>query len=287
MGGPPPGPPGGPPQGPPPGWGPQPRQPNYAPPMWGPPPPPPPETTPQPPDGITAAGIPWSQRGRVGLDTAACLDVNGRECGASVNLLTDIPVTDNLFVEGVVPLGVGGANQAALGNPTLGVHYVGRLMKKMWLTGGGSLGFPLIDESTLLVGSLPRALWDFHLYHRRIVPLTLGLDWEMHASFVEVRVELSPSILFPLAGEDFGGGFYHAAEVQFGHGIGGGLRLQGVVAATPEFSDKYAAALAPFFVLKRDAGYMRVAIVMPLNEPYGPPFDSTWGFNFGAGIHID
>ena len=201
-----------------------------------------------------------------------------------MNLIGDIPLTDHLFVNAIFPLGVTNS-EAGVGNPTLGVSYVGRVMKKLWLTGGGNMGIPLIDNLTFFAGALPRALWNAHLNYPDIVPLTIELGLEYHVSIVELRAELNPSIWFPLAGEDFSGAFYHAAEIQLGHGIGGGLRLQGVVFGPTQ--DNYQAALSPFFVVSRDIGYLRTGIFIPISEPLGPPFSETWGYNLALGIHVD
>ena len=147
------------------------------------------------------------------------------------------------------------------------------------------------DLPDIFNASFPRALWNAHYYWPNIVPLTLNLGLEWHASIVELRVELDPSLWFPLAGEEFSGAFYHAAEIQLGHGIGGGLRLQGVVFGPTD--DNYQAALQPFFAVSSELGYLRTGIMMPLNKPLGPPFGETdggagaWGFNVALGMHVD
>jgi hypothetical protein len=282
-----------PPMGPPPGYGPPPGQPprgGYAPPpAWGPIPPPPPEQKPAPPDGVTDAGLPYAQRGRVALDTAGCLNNEGDECGASMNLVAQIPVTDHTIIEGIVPLGVTDGSMA-VGNPTLGAFYVGRVLKQLWITGGGSLGFPLIDQGGFFVAAAPRALWNAHHNYPDIVPITFKLGVEWHASIIELRAELAPSMWAPLAGESFHGSFYHAAEFQVGHGIGGGLRLQGVALGPTDVN--YQLAMEPFFQVSRDLGFLRTGIMMPLDHPLGPPFIEgdglgAWGFRFAAGIHVD
>lgn len=249
---------------------------------------------PKPPDGVTRQGLPYAQRGHVGLDAAGCQNTDGDDCGASILLEGQIPVTDHAFIDAVFPIGAAPFN---VGNPTIGASYVGRVMKKLWITGGGDLGMPLIPDrsslptSDIFQAAFPRALWNAHHYFPNIVPLTLNLGLEYHASIVELRVELDPSLWFPLAGEEFSGAFYHAAEIQLGHGIGGGLRLQGVVFGPTE--DSYQAALQPFFVVSRELGYLRTGIMMPLNAPLGPPFGETdngagaWGFNVALGIHVD
>jgi hypothetical protein len=257
---------------------------------WSPIPPPPPQQEPKPPDGITRNGLPYAQRGRIGLDVGGCLNTEGDPCGATMNLIGQVPVTDHTFIDAVFPLGVT-TGEASVGNPTLGAFYVGRVMKKLWITGGGNLGIPLIEDNTFFYGAFPRALWNAHHNYPNIVPLTMKLGLEYHASIVELRAELDPSLWFPLSGEDFHGAFYHALELQLGHSIGGGLRVQGVVFGPTD--DNYQFALAPFFQVSREMGYLRTGITMPLNSPLGPPFGETdngagaWGFNLALGIHVD
>ena len=271
-----------PPQPPPP----QPPPPTYG--GWGTlaPPPPPPRQIPTPQPGTNADGLPHAQRGHIALDTAGGLNTDGRQRGASTLLEATLPISSSVMLEGVVPFGF---VQGAFGNPTLGAHYVGRIMKRMWLTVGGNLGIPLVDEragSAFVLQSTPRAFWDAHLYYPATVPITVRLDWEVHASIVEVRVQAHPSLWAPTPDKsDTHGAFYHAAELQLGHDIGGGLRLQGVVLGPTR--DDYQAALEPFFVLRRELGFLRTALSMPLNEPLGPPFTESFGFKLAAGVHID
>ena len=257
----------------------------YPPPMWMPPPPPPPRQKPAPPDGITEEGFPYFQRGKISIDTGACLNTDGDACGNSLKLKGRIPLVDTLVFEAVVPIGLT-RTQAShpAGNPTLGAEYVGRVMKKMWITGGGALGFPLVEDRRQLIDTVPHGRWDFHHYNHEIVPITFVLNWEMHVSIVELRVDLEPSMWFPTGGNDFDGAFQHAFEVQIGHNIGGGLRLQGVFVGSFE---EYQFAMQPFLYLSRELGFLRTGPMMPFNEPLGPPFEQSWGFLLEAGIHID
>ena len=313
-GGPPPGgpPPGGPPPGapppggPPPGYGPppgpgQPPPPGMPPGHRGPPPPigwspippPPPEQMPKPPDGVTRSGVPYAQRGRIALDAAGCQNDRGNDCGASILLEGHIPVTDHAFIDAVFPIGAAPFN---VGNPTVGASYVGRVMKKLWITGGGDLGIPLISRrfsgvgSDIFSASWPRALWNAHHYYPEIFPITLRLGLEFHASIIELRVDLDPSLWAPLAGNDVSGAFYHGAELQIGHWIGGGLRMQGVAFGPTD--ENYQFALEPFFRLSRELGFLRAGIMLPLNGPLGPPFvqdsgEGAWGFSIALGMHVD
>jgi hypothetical protein len=116
----------------------------------------------------------------------------------------------------------------------------------------------------------------------------LGLEY--HVSIVELRFEVEPSLWAPLGGaDDVHGSFQHAAEVQLGHDIGGGLRVQGIVIG-PELSrqpDHYQFALSPFFVVHREMGFLRLGLMLPMDELLGPPFEESFGFLATTGIHID
>jgi len=251
------------------------------------PPPPPPQQLPKPPEGITKTGVPYHQRGRIGLDTGGCLSSDGRTCGAVVNLVATLPLTDKLMFEGVVPLVVPNRDQSgAVGNAEVAVHYVGRVMKRMWITGGGRLGVPLIDQNEFQFGSFPKAFWRAHQYVHQILPITFVLGWEMHVNIVELRAELEPSLWLPIGNrDDIEGALYHSFEVQIGHSFGGGLRLQGVVVGPG--NDNYQAALQPFFAVEQELGYLRTGPMMPLDEQLGPPFEQGWGFLLEAGVRLE
>jgi hypothetical protein len=97
--------------------------------------------------------------------------------------------------------------------------------------------------------------------------------------------------------------FQHAAEVQIGHEIAGGLRYQGVVVPThntnlvgtdasnfpggTDATDRYQGALEPFFRLYKGPLYLRLGLLLPLDKPLGKPFDHTWGVRFATGFTLD
>lgn len=251
---------------------------------WGPPiyPPAPPAEPPKPPPGTTETGVPFAQRGKIGLDTASYLEPEGRHGAASFELWSTIPVADAVFIEAVVPMGWA----VPFGNPTVGAHYVGQAVDRFWITGGLALGIPLVEDDDFFHQSIPRAYWNMHHYVQTVFPVQFQLGLEYHASIVELRAQLEPSVWAPLGTKvDPEGAFQHAVEIQLGHSIGGGLRVQGVVVGPGD--DNYQFALSPFFVIRRDLGFLRMGLMLPMDEELGPPFVQTWGFLLATGIHID
>ncbi len=255
-------------------------------------PPPPPRQPVQLP-GATDKGVPLAQRGRIGLDTAAYLNTEGNRTGTSFNVMATVPVTDHTLVEAIVPLSL----VYPWGNPTIGGHHVGRVANSFWITGGGSIGIPLIEDNGFATQAIPRALWNAHHHVHDIVPLQGRFGLEYHVNIVELRAQLEPSLWIPVGNnDDVHGAFYHAAEIQLGHTIGGGLRVQGV-AYGPGYGsrsgglsggdDYYQFALSPFFVIHRDLGFLRLGLMLPVDEALGPPFEQTWGFLFATGINLD
>jgi len=245
---------------------------------------------------VTESGVPFTQQGRIGIDTAAYLNTeSNRDSGsASFNIVATVPVADHTFIEAIMPLGIA----FPWGNPTVGAHHVGRVSNGLWITAGGSFGFPLIEDNDFLGQAVPRALWNAHLYASETLPLQgrFGIEW--HAGIVELRGQLEPSLWIPVgSNDDVHGAFYHAVELQLGHGIGGGLRVQGV-AFGPGYGeprgsrlrsddDYYQFALSPFFAINRELGFLRLGLMLPIDEGLGPAFEKSWGFLFNTGLNID
>jgi hypothetical protein len=141
-----------------------------------------------------------------------------------------------------------------------------------------------------------RAYWDLHEFFPDILPLggQFGVEW--HTGGFILRGDFDLTGYAPIArNDDADATFQHAIELQFGHRIGGGLRLQGIWMPTFEDLDVshslegtfYQAALEPFFVFEHRLMYLRLGIMMPLDEPLGPPFAEAWGFRLGTGIRIE
>ncbi len=245
-------------------------------------------------DGQTESGVPFAQRGRVALLTGAFLSTGtanpdgttSQNRGASFDILASIPVADRVFIDAVLPFSV----LTPFGNPTVGASYVGKLGKRIWLTGGGSVGIPLLGGRGSDVGSaaeaVPRAYWNMHEYVADVVPIQARALFEWHSEYTELRVHAEPSLWAPIGrNKDVHGAFYHSAEIQVGHRVGGGVRLQGVVVGPG--SDHYQFAVSPFFALSRAFGALRLGLMMPADKPLGPPFKNTWGFLADVALHID
>jgi hypothetical protein len=282
-----------------------------APPPWSPPPygwPAVPEPAPRPEDepGVRD-GLPYALVGALALETAAY--TNGDEItAAAIALGARIPLVDSVFFVGRVPLGIvvaGNDSSPILGNPTLGVGGVADIGDRVWLSLDGRLGLPLVseaavdDEIAIIGPMIPRALWNMHEYYPNVFPVVIHAGVEGHAgSLVILRAMLEPVLLPPFeVGErsrddaQFELVLQHAAEIQLGHFVGGGLRIQGV--ALPTFDettyrileqDLYQFAFEPFFAIQHDEVFARFGLVMPADEALGPPFKGTWGARFDLGL---
>jgi hypothetical protein len=260
-------------------------------PGWGPSPLPDPEEPAgdtKPADGVTKTGLPFAQRGRVALDFAGCRNTDGDPCGVSMNLVAAVPIVDKVLFDGIVPLGIGGPNsEAVMGNPTLGARGLVRHGDNHWIAISGSFGVPIVGDDDFFIAAVPRGYWNLRHQLEDYLPLNVGVGYEGHFGLLALRVHAEPSLWAPLGNnDDTHGAFDHSLELQVGHGIGGGLRYQGVVLG-PNTDDPYHAALQPFLVVSRELGFVRTGIQFPLNEPLGPAFENSWGFHFAAGVHVD
>ena len=291
--------PGGPYGGPPPGqggpYGGPPRGQPYG--GWGPPvmPPAGPPPEPKPPDGQTDKGVPFAQRGHIAIDFAGYVSADdNRDRGASTELNASIPVADRVFIDAILPVSM----SWPWGNPSLGAHGVAKVGRQFWIIGGGSIGIPLLaemDDDYWRGAMVPRALWNMQHYLPDIMPFQARFGLEYHARFFALRGELEPSLWAPLGdNDDLHGSFQHAVEFQFGHAIGGGLRVQGIVVGPSfrlvrggEADDHYQLALSPFFQITREMGFLRTGLMLPMDEQLGPPFERSWGFLVNTGLHID
>ncbi|MEO7332085.1 MAG: hypothetical protein ABI193_26150 [Minicystis sp.] len=291
---------GGPPMqpGPPQGWQGQPPPAPPPPGAWQPPsggwqqpggPPPmdtelPPDLNGSPPEGVTAKGLPYSQRGGLFFDAAGLLVAKSSSSPISaLELRVSIPVSDRTFVEGFVPFVFG-----ALGNPMLGVRHVFRPGKQLWINLHGALGFPLVNTRNFDQFSAAKGLWDIQEYAVTTLPFALGSALEYHTGIVELRAEIDPNFGVSIAkGQSHLFVLQHAFEAQFGHSIGGGLRYQGVAFGTAsnplDDGDHYQGAFEPFFVIRKNPLFFRLGILLPLDKELGKPFDRSWGMRATTG----
>ncbi|MEJ7734865.1 MAG: hypothetical protein WKG00_37465 [Polyangiaceae bacterium] len=266
--------------------------------------------------------LPLGRRGQLAFDTATFASGAGGLSTVSLVVDTSFPVAKRTFIDARLPLGytqLDGESRSVLGNAMVGAHYVGRTSsKRTWWSVGGGFGLPLLDSDAQLpaayaMPTVPRGLWDMHEYTPDILPFNVAVWVETHiAESTLLRFEVEPVTTFPLAGGDeVELSIQHAVEIQFGHALGGGVRLQGAAFPTyedtdaPSFArgDLYQLALEPFFVIERRAGFLRTGLMLPLDGVLGPPLGSVaddpdigeldddelgaWGFRLTAGVRIE
>jgi hypothetical protein len=255
----------------------------------------------------SAAGLPLAQRGRVGVDVASYLDTAGERGTTALELIASLPLTARTFVDVVAPLSFLWFG----GNPSLGAHHVRPVAPGIFVSFGGAVALPLLgDESTAYFDdysrvvydyrAVPSGYWNYRLYARSVVPVTGTFGLEAHRGLFELRFQTEPTWLVglsddPVAGargpavsrpdHDDQGLLPHAFEVQVGHRVAAGVRLQGVVIGWG--GDNYQAALEPFFALEKELFMLRLGLLLPLDSPLGPPFEESWGFRFGTGIRLE
>jgi hypothetical protein len=252
--------------------------------------------------------LPLGRRGAVALDTASTTHASGDLSAISIDLVTNMPVAKTTFFDVRLPFGWGTnrrSSDAVVGNIMVGAHHVFRQRSVWWILGGG-LGVPLLsgrsqDEPGYESLAVPRALWNLHEVSADVLPIDLSGGVEAHFGDVLLRFELEPVFYAPIGRNDepeFA--IQHAGELQFGHAIGGGLRVQGVALPTFEHTrmasiterDLYQLAMEPFFVIERRLGFLRLGLMLPLDSFLGPPFAASgggggWGLRLSTGIRIE
>jgi hypothetical protein len=253
---------------------------------------------------VTAAGLPLALRGSLALWAAGFSDTE-EVSALAMALQADVPLVERVFFDARLPFGltaVDGDSQGVLGNAMLGVRGVTRPGKAVWIGIGGALGLPLVTEQAYAETSyalppVPHGLWDLHEYYPNIFPVQLAAELEAYAGeLLAFRFQLEPVFFFPFIN---GGGMemtiQHAAEVQVGIPIGGGLRIQGV--ALPTFDeieashglvegDLYQFAFEPFFRYEADGFFLRTGFMLPVDSQLGPPITRSWGLRLGAGVRL-
>lgn len=266
--------------------------------QWGAPLPPPQQGEKR--DDVTEAGIPLSSRGGFLLDTASF--ASGDEAVGAVSLFlgASIPIQGKTFLDARVPVAFV-SQPIMIGNVGVGAHHVFRLGSGAWYTLGGRIGLPTSREDATLrrvpeLALAPRALWDMGDYWPDSVPVKLENAVEGHIGIVTLRGFLDLLVLVGYGDNDqHEFAIPHAFEVQVGHEIGGGLRLQGVAITTGDDydvvdgleDDLYQLAIEPFFTYEGEMMFVRTGIVLPVDERLGPPFTNTWGFKLATGVRID
>lgn len=229
-------------------------------------------------------GVPWSRRGHIAIDAAGFTQESGNGSLLALGLDVHIPVARTTFIDARLPM-------AGIypGNIMLGADHVAKLGRAGFLTFGGQLGLPLVTNGNAVDFSLPNGTWNVHEYDAHFMPIKLHGGYERATKLLEIRLDLEPILLLPVGNsQEVNFIFQHAAELQFGHTIGGGLRAQGVAVTSGVFDDAYQFSVEPFLIVRRKLGFARIGLMLPLDESVaGPAFEQAWGLRLFTGMHID
>ncbi len=229
-------------------------------------------------------GVPLSRRGRIAIDAAGFTQESGNASLLALALDVHIPVATRTFIDARLPM-----SGVYPGNIMLGAGRVSKLGRGGFLSYGAQIGLPLVTNERANDFSLPNGTWNVHEYEARFVPIKLGFNYERLSRYLEIRLDLEPVLLLPVGdGQDVNFVFQHAAELQFGHTFGGGLRVQGVAVTPGVFDDAYQLSVEPFLVVRRELGFARIGLMLPIDDSVaGPAFQQAWGLRLMTGLHID
>jgi hypothetical protein len=261
----------------------------------------PPRQRPDREPGVSKNGLPLTMRGQIGVDGGFFSAGDEDAAGGSIDIVGGIPLTKRTFLDLRVPLAFG-PDSFAVGNVDVGAHHVLSVVDGLWISLGGGIGLPTLNEDTFdasayEIGSVTSAHWRFSEFWPNSVPIRASFGLEGHVGdIVTLRFFTDLAVMIGYENNDEHElAIPHAIEVQFGHELGGGLRVQGV--ALPTLSDAgqrtsfdddlYQLALEPFFSYEGETAFARAGIMMPLDGQLGPPFVQSWGFRLATGVRID
>ncbi len=237
----------------------------------------------------TKRGLPLMRRGRIAIETSGFTDLSGNNSILALGLDVHMPITRRTFIDARLPMA-----SIYPGNIMLGASHVSKLGKTGFLTWGGQLGLPLLTSNNgfdFRDFSLPNGTWNIHEYTPDFLPIKLSAGYERFIGrSLTFRLDLEPILSIPIGDRGFNAGFalQHALELQYGHSIAGGLRVQGVAITEDLLDDAYQLSVEPFFVVRRELGFARLGLMLPIDDSAaGPAFDRAWGLRIGAGLHID
>lgn len=282
-------------------------------------------------EGLTADGFPITRRGHVAIEISS-MEIH-RELGyygdqmiesegfaAMITLDARAHVAGRYFATARFGTGFGGDPYTVAkslgplpGNLMGGVEALFRPTEWLWIAAGISLGAPIVQDSSALPSySFADGLWSVHEHAWNTVPARFAVGGEMVLGKLSARVDLEPIVLFvfdrqqqhQVAGWSGGGSndpqlsFRHAAEIQYGHSLGVGLRYQGVALSDNAFRrmgglDRYQGCVEPFVVVRREAGFARLGFLKTLDEDtltgaiHSTPYRDSWGVRLSAGFHLD
>jgi hypothetical protein len=212
-------------------------------------------------------------------------------------------VTPNVGVGFTLPwtfnVGDGRDPIAALGNPTLDVHYAARVDIVTWHVGGG-LSAPLAsieDDSgayrfAAIFATNALATYDAHLFIPTFMPLRAFGGVEIRPNHImSIRLGLSPDFLIPIEGNDFEVLLQEYADLIAisDSGFGGGVRLQGVHPLTSD-GDLAQLSAEPYLAYDdRESFFMKLGLLMALDTPAGFAFDTgkVATLHLGIGGYLD
>jgi hypothetical protein len=242
-----------------------------------------------------AHGVPLARRGQIAIEAAAFTStdqlVDKSTGGGPLSLVAlalnvHIPLRETTFLDARLPMA-----SYLPGNIMLGATQVLRLDPKGFLILGGQLGLPLLTNHLATPFSLPNGTWNMHEYQPNFMPIKVVAAYErLLTQALTFRLEVEPVLSIPIGdnGYDVGFALQHAIEAQYGHSFGGGVRVQGVAVTQSLLDDAYQLAVEPFLVVRRDLGFARLGLMLPLDDSTaGPPFSQAWGLRLWAGLHID
>jgi hypothetical protein len=246
--------------------------------------------------------LPWALRGGFALDTATTTPTDDDFTVMSARVLASMPLSSHVFFDARLPLGVtiSRSTTASVGNPSLGIRGVVELGSDTWVNVSGAIGLPLLSGSaqraTGAAPMVPAAVWDLHDYMPSLLPLEFRVGLEKRIDFVSIRAEIAPILMMPVGRSDeVEVAFLHAAEIEAGRVVSAGLRLQGVALPTtknlayssPAEGTPYQAAMEPFVVVRHGAYFARSGLMLPLDEPLGPPLTTSFGFRLALGVRFE
>jgi hypothetical protein len=203
--------------------------------------------------------------------------------------------------DGSSPFSDDGTTRAALGNPTVGVHYADTSDKVSYYL-GGRISAPLganhdpdwqFADYTALIAT---AGYDSFLFAVDYLPISgmFGLEIQPIRP-IWLRLSIDPIFLFKLShdpgfGDDDRNAVVFAMQQKFefagrseGLGIGGGLDLQAVFQVSKSGNafgtlpdrDRAQVAVEPFFLYDKGALFLRLGVLIALDEPLGFGFDES------------
>jgi hypothetical protein len=238
--------------------------------------------------------VPLARRGRIALELAGFTDDSGQDSLLALALDVHWPVAQRTFADARVPMA-----GFFPGNVMLGVDRVSRLDPRGFFAYGVQVGVPLVtkrsSQDRLFPFSYAHGLWNMHEYRSDFLPIKLAAGYErLIGAAMTFRLDLEPVLSIPIGTYGYNAAFalQHAVELQYGHSLGFGLRVQGVAATEDAIRsdayDPYQLSIEPFVVARRAMGFARLGLLMPVDGSVaGPAFGQAWGLRLFAGLHID